>query len=104
MKSSRIQSDIADPILYRTYYSLVLRDILYHLGYDTTRRNKDILHDFHKRILGYNTIAGRTQEVVSRFIFEVGVFWAERGIFVRMNRKQEIGIEEKPLSEVWSKL
>jgi hypothetical protein len=98
------QNDIADPILYRTYWSIMLRDILYHLGFDTTKKNKDILHEFHKRVLHYDTIAGRSQNIVSVFLLEVIIFWGERGIFVRTNRKQDLGIEEKPLAEVWSKL
>ena len=94
----------ADPILYRTYYSLMLRDILFYLGYDSTRQNKQILHEWHKRVLGFKSIAGGKDETVKQFLFEVGVFWAERGIFVRANRKQEIGIEQKPLKDIWDKL
>jgi hypothetical protein len=41
---------------------------------------------------------------LGRFLCEVGIFWAERGIFVRTNRKQEIGIEQKPLKDIWDKL
>ena len=104
MKSSVLNKDIADPILYRLYWSLMTRDILYKLGYDTTKKNKEILHAFHKRILGYETIAGRSDEVVKRFLYEVAIFWAERGIFVRMNGRQEVGIEDRPLSEIWNKL
>lgn len=82
----------------------MLRDILFYLGYDSTRQNKRILHEWHKRVLGYTSIAGKEDNVIKNFLFEVGVFWAERGIFVRTNRKQEIGIENQPLKEIWGKL
>jgi hypothetical protein len=101
---SELQNEIADPILYRTYFGLLLEDVLHKLGYDATPQNKKILHDFHKRVLGYDTIAGRTHEVVSRFIFECSVLWCERGIFARTSGKQEWGIEERPLSEIWDQL
>ena len=94
----------ADPILYRTYYSLMLRDILFYLGYDSTRQNKRILHEWHKRVLGFKSIAGGKDETVKQFLFEVGVFWAERGIFIRTNRKQPINILELPLKDIWDKL
>jgi hypothetical protein len=97
-------SDKADHILYRTYWSLMLSDILHKLGYDATERNKEILHDFHKRILDYKTIADETQEIVSTFLFEVVCFWSQRGIFVRTNANQEIGIEEKELKDIWGLL
>ena len=100
MKSLPRNNDIADPVLYRLYWSIVLRDILYKLGYDTTKKNKEILHDFHKRALGYETIAGRSNEVVGRFIFEVCAEWAIQGIFVRNNRKQPLGIEDKEFSDI----
>ena len=98
-------NDIADPILYRLYWSLMCRDILYYLGFDATKKNKEILHDFHKRILGYKTIAGRSQTTVEKFLLEVSVFWAtEFGFFIRTNSRQEIGIDKLPLSEIWDKL
>jgi len=97
--------DIADPILYRTYWSIVQRDILYHLGFDATKKNKLILHEFHKRILGYKTIAGRSRVVVERFILEVIIFWqTEFGWFIRSSRKHYIGMENEPLSKLWDKL
>ena len=105
MKSSTIQSDIADPILYRVYWKLMLGDVLFKLGFDATKTNKQILHDFHKRVLGYETISGRSQEVVSRFLFEVSVFWSvEKGMFIRTSSKQPYDIEHRPLSEVWKLL
>ena len=70
MRFTRVRHDIADPILYRLYWSLMLNDILHKQGLDATKENKEMLHDFHKQILGYETLAGRTQEVMSRFIFE----------------------------------
>jgi hypothetical protein len=100
-----VKDDIANPILYRTYWSIVCRDILYYLGYDATKENKLILHEFHKRILGYKTIAGRSQIAVEKFILEVIIFWqTEFGWFIRSSRKHEIGMENKPLSELWGKL
>ena len=97
-----VKSDIADPLLYRTYWSLVLSDILFHLGYDATAANKELLHAFHKRVLLYDGTAGRTQEVMSRFIQDCCIFWAvEYGIFVRTSRRQPLHLEMLPLSEIW---
>jgi len=94
--------DIADPILYRTYFSIMCKDILHGMGFDATKENKAILHDFHKRILGYKTISGRHHDTVSKFLLEVTIFWGtEFGLFVRTSRKQEIGMEWKPLKEIW---
>jgi hypothetical protein len=103
MKSTTtVKSDIADPILYRLYWSLMLNDILHKQGFDATKENKEKLHDFHKRILGYETISARTQDVVSRFIFEVCCYWSvEKGIFVRTSRNQPYDIEQRSLAEVW---
>jgi len=102
--SYQFKNDIADPILYRLYFSIITRDILYKLGFDSNKRNKQILHEFHKRVLGYETIAGQSQEIVSTFIAEVLLFWAERGLFIRANSRQEIGLEDQPLSKIWGKL
>jgi len=96
--------DIADPILYRTYWSLMLSDILHKLGYDATQENKSILHGFHKDALGYKSISGLERERLSKFLLEVVVFWGERGIFVRSSRKHEIGIEDKDLADIWDLL
>jgi hypothetical protein len=96
------KSDIADPLLYRTYWKLVLGDILFHLGYEATAANKELLHDFHKRVLLYDSTAGRTQEVMSRFITDVTIFWAvEYGIFVRTSKKQPLYIETMDLHDLW---
>ena len=78
----------------------MLSDILYRLGYEATQENKKILHDFHKRILGFETIAGRSHEVVSRFIAEVTILWAEQGIFVRTSGRQPMGIENMDFNEI----
>ena len=98
------EHDIADPILYRLYWSIILREILYHLGHDATRRNKSILHDFHKRILGYNTTAGKSREIYSHFISEVLLLWAERGIFIRTKREQPTNISDMDLQNIWDLL
>ena len=96
------REDIADSILYRVYFSLMMKDILYEIGVDATKENKAILHEFHKRILNYKTIAGMSQQVVSEFLLEVTVFWATNfGIFVRTSKKQDKGIEWLPLKKVW---
>ena len=83
-----------------------MNDILFHLGllYDTkfepTQENKKILHEFHKRVLGYSTISGRKQEIVSKFLQEVAIFWSvEKGIFVRTSRKQPLWIEQLGFSD-----
>jgi hypothetical protein len=101
MTASKANIDRAEHLLYKTYWKLCLSDILHHLGFEATPENKKILHDFHKRVLGFETIADRSQEVVSRFIQEIVIFWSERGIFVRTSGKQRIGIEDEPLSDIW---
>ena len=104
MKSS-VKSDIANPLLYRLYWKLCLEDILFHLGFEPTAKHKEILHDFHKRVLGYDSTSKRTQEVMSRFIMDVCIFWSvEKGIFVRNSGRQPRGIEMMELSEVWNLL
>jgi len=90
----------ADHILYKVYFRLMIPDILFHLGFESTRDNKRILHDFHKRVLGYKTIAGIPEENVKHFLRDVGVFWADRGIFVRTKKIQPIGIESKAFSDI----
>jgi hypothetical protein len=95
------KKEFADPILYRIYFSLMCKDILFELGFNATQENKAILHEFHKRILGYKTIAGMPQIIVSEFLLEVTIFWATNfGIFVRTSRKQPKGIEWLPLSKI----
>jgi hypothetical protein len=104
MTASKADIDRAEHLLYKVYWRLCLSDVLFHLGYEATQENKKTLHDFHKRVLGYKTIAGRSHEVVSKFIAEVTVFWSERGIFVRTSGRQNIRIEDEPLSEIWDLL
>ena len=100
-----VKNDIADPILYRVYWRLCLEDILFHLGNEIkvkippTKENKEYLHQFHKRVLGYTSTAGRSQEVVSRFLQDVCIFWAELGIFVRTSKKQPLWIELRGFSD-----
>jgi len=93
MKST-VSNDIADHKLYRLYWKIMLEDILAKLGYEPTKENKEILHEFHKRVIAYTTIAGQSQEVVSMFLFQVTVFWAtEKGFFIRSSRKQDYNME-----------
>jgi len=100
-----IKNDIADPISYRIYWSIMMNDILHKLDFDATKENKMILHEFHKRILGYKTIAGKPQELVSGFLLNVIVFWeSEFGFFIRTSRKQYLGMEDKSLKETWNLL
>lgn len=103
--STKLRDDFkADPILYRTYYSLMMEDILFGLRFNVTKENKRILHDFHKRVLGYKSTSGISHDRLSTFLLEVAIFWGERGIFVRSSGKQEPGIENKSLKEVWGRL
>jgi hypothetical protein len=95
-----VRDEFADPLLYRTYWTLCLGDILFYLGYEPTKEAKLLLHEFHKRVLGYDSTANRTQEVVSRFIQDVCIFWAERGIFVRTSGKQPMYIELMDFKDV----
>ena len=81
-----------------------MRDCLYKLGFDSTRQNKAILHDFHKRVLGYKSIAGLSHETLSIFINKVLLYWAEKGIFIRTKRDQPIGIEDMELGKIWELL
>lgn len=99
------EGEICDPVLYKLYWSLMLEDILFHLKAEVTPQAKELLHEFHKRVLGYSTISGRKKEVVSRFITEVAIFWSvEQGIFVRTSKKQPLFIEMMDLADVWDKL
>jgi hypothetical protein len=87
--------------LYKLYWSLCLTDILYYLGYEPTTENKLVLHEFHKRVLGYKTISDRPIDVLSRFIAEMTIFWAEHGIFVRTSGKQPVGIQDMDLFDIY---
>ncbi len=100
MKSS-IKNDIADPVLYRLYFGFILPDIAHKLGLDATPYVKQRLHEIHKKALGYETIAGRTHEVVSRFLFEVCATWAMEGMFVRTKEEQPLDIQDRELKNIW---
>jgi hypothetical protein len=83
----------------------MMGDILHKLGYSPTKKNKEILHDFHKRIFGYNTISGLSHEALSHFLFSITVFWAsELGYFIRTSKRQPYDIESRKLSEIWDLL
>lgn len=81
-----------------------MSDILCRLKHPSNETNKKILHDFHKRVLGYGTISDQDVEVLSKFIQEVCLFWAERGIFVRTSRRQPKNIEWMALRDIWDRL
>ncbi len=102
------QNDRAEHILYRTYFGLCLKDILLANGFkehEITQELKDILHEFHKRVLGYKTIENQSHEVVSMFVQQVCLLWAEqRGIFVRTSKRQPRLIQWMPLSDCWEML
>ena len=101
-KSTTAKDDIADPHLYRLYWSLMLSDACHKQGLDATKENKEALHELHKNVLGYTTISGRSQEVVSRFLFEVCVWYAvEKGIFIRSSKDQPLDIENMQLHDIW---
>jgi hypothetical protein len=91
----------ADHLLYRVYFKLMLGDILTHLGYPHTAENKTVLHEFHKRVLGFESISGKSEETVSRFLRMVEILWAEQGLFVRSSGRQPLGIENMELSEIY---
>ena len=98
------QNDRANPVLYRLYYSIIMRDILYKLGFDSTKQNKEILHDFHKRVLKYKSIAGLSHEGMSLFINRVLLYWAEKGLFIRNKQGQPINIQDMDLQQAWELL
>ena len=102
MKST--QNERAEHLLYKVYWKLVLSDILTKQGFEDTKEAKDLLHDFHKRVLGYPTISNESHEVVSLFIQKVVLFWGERGIFVRTSKKQPYLMEFMDLADCWDLL
>ena len=91
-------------ILYKVYWGLVCSDALHKLGFDATEENKKILHNHHKKMLGYKTIADLTFEALSMFIMLVSIYWAERGIFVRTSGRQPWGMEDMALKDLWDVL
>lgn len=82
----------------------MLSDILSKQGFPDTPEAKKLLHDFHKRVLGYKSIADETEEVVSTFLSKVVLLWAEQGVFVRTTQRQPYLIEKYDLADVWSLL
>lgn len=103
MKSSQVNNK-ADHILYRVYWRLILSDILTKQGFNDDAESKKVLHEFHKRILGYKSIADQSEEIVSEFINKVVLFWAEQGIFVRTSKRQPFWIEKMDLADCWELL
>jgi hypothetical protein len=97
----RSDSDKADPRLYRLYWRYCLTDILNHLGFEPNKVHKECVHAFHKRILNYKTTQNITQGEMEMFIFNVCLFWAERGVFVRTKKGQPEKILQLPLSVCW---
>ncbi len=101
IKQNKVREDIADPLLFRLYWSLMMNDILEKNKWAVTKENKERLHEFHKKMLGYETIAGQSHEAVSRFLFECAAWWAvEKGIFVRTSSRQPKDIENRSFLEV----
>ena len=99
-----VKDDIADPILYRLYYGLMLPDIAHKIGIDATPYVKKRLHEIHKKYLKYPTTAGVSQQIMSQFLFEVGALWACFGIFVRTKEEQPLDILERDLKDIWNLL
>jgi hypothetical protein len=100
----RVRHDIADPVLYRLYWGFMLPDIAHQMNMDATPYVKKRLHEIHKKYLKYDSLAGQSQEIVSRFLFEVCALWACFGIFVRTKEDQPRDILDKPLKDVWKYL
>ena len=94
-----IQNDIADPRLYRLYFGFMLPDICRNLGLPPTAYVKERLHEIHKQALNYSSIAGKSQHIVSMFLFETCALWACFGIFVRTKEDQPVGIEWMSFSD-----
>ena len=97
-------NDRANPVLYRLYYSIIMADILYKLGFTPTKANKETLHTFHKEVLGYESIAGLSHDALSMFINRVLLYWAEKGMFIRNRQGQPYDIEDKELAKIWDLL
>jgi hypothetical protein len=91
--------------LYRTYWSLILCDILEKLGEAPTRENKLRLHEAHKKIYETDSISGRPFEYVSEFVFTIVAWYAtEMGIFIRTSGKMPENIAEMDLKDCWEYL
>jgi hypothetical protein len=79
----------------------MLEDLLTKLNAEITPKNKQTLHEFNKKVLGYTSISGRSKEFVSLFIYEMTAWWAvEQGIFVRSSGNQPPDIENRSFLEV----
>lgn len=78
----------------------MLPDIAHKLEIDATPYVKERLHDIHKKYLKYNTTQGISHERMSKFLFEVCALWACHGMFVRTNKNQPIGIEERAFTDL----
>jgi hypothetical protein len=94
------KSDIANPVLYRLYWGFMLPDICRNLGLPPTTYVKERLHEIHKKALNYESIAGKPQQTVSLFLFEIGALWACFGVFVRTKEEQPIGIEWRAFTDL----
>ena len=83
----------------------MMNDIITKLGYEPTMEAKMLVHNFHKRILGYKTIAGLSYEALSHFLLLVVAYWSsEHGFFIRTNKKQPEFIEWMPLKNCYNLL
>lgn len=101
------KSEKADPFYYRVYFRVMLPDLLKKLNAEITPKNKKLIHDFNKKVLGYESISGLSEEVLRFFMYEVAAWWAtERGIFICTSKKQldyEMegkGIQDSPFNQV----
>jgi hypothetical protein len=78
----------------------MLPDICRNIGLPPTGYVKERLHEIHKKYLNYSSIAGKSQIIVSQFLFEVCALWACFGVFVRTREDQPIGIEGMAFSDI----
>ena len=82
----------------------MLPDIARQIGVEATPYVKERLHEIHKKYLKYPTTARASQELMSRFLFEVCALWACFGIFVRTKEEQPLDILDRDLAEIWDLL
>lgn len=95
-----VQNDIADPVLYRLYWGFMLNDLCRNLELPPTAYVKERLHEIHKKHLHYESIAGRSHDIVSRFLFEVCALWACHGVFIRTHKDQPVGLEWRGFNDI----
>ena len=95
-----VSNDIADPLLYKVYWKLMLEDVCRHVQLPPTSYVKHSLHEIHKKTLSYSSIAGKSNKMVSQFLFEVAAEYAINGIFIRTSRKQPFGIEKMAFTDI----